>query len=235
VKKQFRIEDVSRLSQAYTLGVESVGCGNGFNLINCFIMSLDKTIHFCLMYEIHCASKPKTGVALSGSEAQQKNVLRKKGFCVKLKYPIAIEPGDEKTAFGVVVPDLPGCFSAGDSMAEAIENSKEAISSWIEITLGEGRTVPAPGKLSDHLKNPEYAGWLWATVEINDDRMRTIGKKDRPFGLRPPTIEEMEWVESWAKRYVSRVPKGVFRYKSHEEANADWDKWMAQGSFKEDE
>ena len=42
----------------------------------------------------------------------------------------------------------------------------------------------------------------------------------------------MEWVESWAKLYVSRVPKGVFKYKNHEEANADWDKWMAQGRFK---
>jgi hypothetical protein len=62
--------------------------------------------------------------------------------------------------------------------------------------------------------------------------MRTLGKKDRPFGLRPPTKEEMEWVESWAKLYVSRVPKGVFKYKNHEEANADWDKWMAQGRFK---
>jgi predicted RNase H-like HicB family nuclease len=54
---------------------------------------------------------------------------------MKLKYPIAIEPGDEQTAFGVVVPDLPGCFSAGDTLEEAIENSKEAIAAWIEITL----------------------------------------------------------------------------------------------------
>jgi hypothetical protein len=62
--------------------------------------------------------------------------------------------------------------------------------------------------------------------------MKKYGRKNRPFGLRPPTKEEMEWVESWAKLYVSRVPKGVFKYKSHEEANADWDKWMAQGRFK---
>ena len=66
----------------------------------------------------------------------------------------------------------------------------------------------------------------------NTPVMRTLGRKNRPFGLRPPTKEEMEWVESWAKLYVSRVPKGVFKYKNHEEANADWDKWMAQGIFK---
>jgi hypothetical protein len=28
-----------------------------------------------------------------------------------MRYPIAIELGDKKHAFGVVVPDLPGCFS----------------------------------------------------------------------------------------------------------------------------
>ena len=27
-----------------------------------------------------------------------------------MRYPIAIEPGDDATAWGVVVPDLPGCF-----------------------------------------------------------------------------------------------------------------------------
>jgi hypothetical protein len=42
----------------------------------------------------------------------------------------------------------------------------------------------------------------------------------------------MEWVESFAKLYVSKVPKGVFKYKSHEEANADWDRWIAQGDLR---
>ena len=37
-----------------------------------------------------------------------------------MRYPILIEPGSESTAFGVVVPDLPGCFSAGDTLHEAI-------------------------------------------------------------------------------------------------------------------
>ncbi|MBV5272223.1 MAG: type II toxin-antitoxin system HicB family antitoxin [Lamprocystis purpurea] len=29
-----------------------------------------------------------------------------------MRYPIVIEAGDDRNAFGVVVPDLPGCFSA---------------------------------------------------------------------------------------------------------------------------
>lgn len=32
-----------------------------------------------------------------------------------MKYPIAIEPGSDAQAWGVVVPDLPGCFSTADS------------------------------------------------------------------------------------------------------------------------
>jgi hypothetical protein len=30
-----------------------------------------------------------------------------------MKFIVAIEPGDADHSFGVVVPDLPGCFSAG--------------------------------------------------------------------------------------------------------------------------
>ena len=101
---------------------------------------------------------------------------------MKLKYPIAIEPGNEQTAFGVVVPDLPGCFSAGDSLEEAIENSKEAIALWIEITLAAGGEIPAPGQLSDHLNNPEFTGWSWATVEI-ESSSRLEDLADTAHGL----------------------------------------------------
>ena len=86
---------------------------------------------------------------------------------MKLKYPIAIEQGDETHSFGVVVPDLPGCFSAGDTLDEAVENSKEAISLWIETVLDDNGTVPAPGLLAVHSKNPEFSGWVWAVVEID--------------------------------------------------------------------
>ncbi|MEW7983382.1 MAG: type II toxin-antitoxin system HicB family antitoxin [Candidatus Sedimenticola endophacoides] len=48
-----------------------------------------------------------------------------------------IEPGGENTAWGVVVPDLPGCFSAGDTLDEAIDNAKEAIELWLETVLDD--------------------------------------------------------------------------------------------------
>lgn len=44
-----------------------------------------------------------------------------------MKFIIAIEPGDQTHAYRVVVPDLPGCFSAGGTPDEAIDNAKAAM------------------------------------------------------------------------------------------------------------
>ncbi|MDQ6951413.1 MAG: type II toxin-antitoxin system HicB family antitoxin [Mariprofundales bacterium] len=44
-----------------------------------------------------------------------------------MRYPIAIEPGDDGRAFGVVVPYFTGYFSAGDTMDEAIDHTREAV------------------------------------------------------------------------------------------------------------
>ena len=97
-----------------------------------------------------------------------------------MKYPIAIEVGDKKTAWGVVVPDLPGCFSAADSgVDEAIENAKEAIELWIECALDAGQAIPNPSSITELQKKKEFKGWIWAIAEIDpallsDEIERTI-------------------------------------------------------------
>ena len=88
-----------------------------------------------------------------------------------MRYPVAIEPGSKKKAWGVVVPDLPGCFSAGDSMDEAVENAKEAIELWIDTVLDDGGVIPEPGLIESHRKNTEYSGWIWAIVEIDPAKL----------------------------------------------------------------
>lgn len=47
-------------------------------------------------------------------------------------YPIGIEMGDENHAYGVVVPDVPGCFSAGDTLEEAFINAKRQLPSILK-------------------------------------------------------------------------------------------------------
>ncbi len=43
-----------------------------------------------------------------------------------MRYPIVIHK-DEGSCYGVTVPDLPGCFSAGYTLDETFEMAREAI------------------------------------------------------------------------------------------------------------
>jgi hypothetical protein len=53
---------------------------------------------------------------------------------------------------------------------------------------------------------------------------RVVGRRTRaPIGV-PPGPETRAALAQMA-RYVTRAPKGVFIYRSHEEANADRDRW----------
>ena len=64
-----------------------------------------------------------------------------------MRYPIAIEPGSATAAFGVVVPDLPGCFSAGDTLDEALANAEEAVVTWIDAMLDRDQAIPQPSAI----------------------------------------------------------------------------------------
>lgn len=87
-----------------------------------------------------------------------------------MKFIIAIEPGDDTHAFGVVVPDLPGCFSAGDTLDEAIDQAREAIDFYCQALIEDGGTIPTARTLAEHQANSEFAGWIWAVVEVPVER-----------------------------------------------------------------
>ncbi len=84
-----------------------------------------------------------------------------------MRYPVAIEPGTESTAFGVVVPDLPGCFSAGDTLDHAVAGAEEAIAAWIDAALDAGEAIPPPSSLDAICTTVDYAGWTFAVVTVD--------------------------------------------------------------------
>lgn len=92
-------------------------------------------------------------------------------------YPVAVEKGSETEAFGVIVPDIPGCFSAGDTFEEALENVKEAIAGHLEILAEDGEDIPFASEPSKHLSDSEYQGFIWAVVDI--DVSRYLGKSEK--------------------------------------------------------
>ena len=92
-------------------------------------------------------------------------------------YPIAIEAGDEKHAYGVIVPDLPGCFSAGDTLDDAIYSAKEAITGHIELLVELEQDIPAVSTVAELVKDPQYSDYTWALVEI--DMTRLLGGSEK--------------------------------------------------------
>ena len=59
-----------------------------------------------------------------------------------MNYPIVIHK-DKRSDYGVTVPDLPGCFSAGGTLDEALAMAKEAIELHLEGLIEEGQPIPA--------------------------------------------------------------------------------------------
>jgi len=92
-------------------------------------------------------------------------------------YPIAVEKGSDTEAYGVIVPDIEGCFSAGDTFEEALENVKEAIASHLEILAEDGEEIPLPSEVDKYLNEDEYKGFIWAVVEV--DVSRYLGKAEK--------------------------------------------------------
>ena len=86
-----------------------------------------------------------------------------------MRYPILIEVGSTDTAFGVVVPDFPGCFSAGDTLDEAIDAAKEAASAWIDAAMDSGVSIPKASNLCDVRNRQEYNGWIVGVIDLDDE------------------------------------------------------------------
>ncbi len=76
-----------------------------------------------------------------------------------MKIVIAIEPGTQRTAHGVAVPDLPGCFSAGDSIEEAFDNAAQAIELHCEWMAEYGGDLPTLKTMTVHRADRDYKDW----------------------------------------------------------------------------
>lgn len=84
-----------------------------------------------------------------------------------MRYPVMIEAGDENTAWSVVVPDLPGCFSAGDTLDEAMAAVEEAAAAWIDAALDAGRAIPSPSSVEAAMGKGDFNGWIVAYVNVD--------------------------------------------------------------------
>lgn len=77
---------------------------------------------------------------------------------------------DDGEHYGVTVPDLPGCFSAGDTLDEAIENAREAIDLHCEGLVEDGQSIPATHSIAHHKNDPHLADAVWVVVDVDVEK-----------------------------------------------------------------
>lgn len=94
-----------------------------------------------------------------------------------MRFPVVLHT-DDGHHYGVIVPDLPGCYSAGDSVDEALLQVLEAIDLHLEGMMeDEASELPAPQPIETHRNNPDYVGGIWALVDV--DTSKYDGKAEK--------------------------------------------------------
>lgn len=79
---------------------------------------------------------------------------------------------DAGSVYGVNVPDIKGVHSWGDSVEDALDNVRTAITSHIETLLELGEPVEiTQSKIETLQANPEHVGGIWALVQLDLEKL----------------------------------------------------------------
>ncbi len=95
---------------------------------------------------------------------------------MKLSYPICVYPGDV-SGYTVIVPDLPGCVTEGETIEEALEMAADAAAGWLLDELEDGNPLPAPSRFQD-VRADEYEDGIVTVVAFDlDEYAEKFGNK----------------------------------------------------------
>ncbi len=86
-----------------------------------------------------------------------------------MRFALALHT-DDGVKYGVTVPDLPGCFSAGETFDAAVEGAYEAIDAHVELLAAEGAEPPVSRSVGEHQADPDLAGAVWVVIDVPVER-----------------------------------------------------------------
>jgi predicted RNase H-like HicB family nuclease len=93
-----------------------------------------------------------------------------------MKYPIVIHK-DKDSDYGVTVPDIPGCYSAGYSYDDALQNAVEAIECHLEGLLLDDEILPMASPIDTWINHKDFKDGVFALVDV--DLSQITGKVKR--------------------------------------------------------
>jgi predicted RNase H-like HicB family nuclease len=95
-------------------------------------------------------------------------------YYLSLRYVISFYP-DPEGGYTVLIKDLPGCMSVGETLSESMENIEEARELWIETAYECGHEIPLP------LTEVEDSGSL--SLEIPKSLRRSLAENAERKGV----------------------------------------------------
>lgn len=116
---------------------------------------------------------------------------------MKLVYPAVFRPCEGKEGYTVTVPDLPGCVTEGDTLADAILMAEDAASGWVLDELEDGNVAPTASSPEAVKVNPgEFVNLLVLDMDVYAEKH---GDKAVRKNLTIPA-----WLNTFAeKRHVN--------------------------------
>ena len=113
---------------------------------------------------------------------------------MKLTYPACFYPCEENShGYTVIVPDLPGCVSEGNSLADAIFMGTDAASGWILTALEDGQNIPEA--IPIEAIEPEEGGFVSMLALDMDSYAEKYGNKAVRKNLTIPS-----WLNTFAEK-----------------------------------
>jgi len=67
---------------------------------------------------------------------------------IEPRYTIVLDPAEEG-GFNVSVPVLPGCFTQGDTLEDAVAMARDAVALWVEALAADGQPTPREPRRAD--------------------------------------------------------------------------------------
>lgn len=112
-------------------------------------------------------------------------------------YPVYVHK-EPDSAYGVMAPDMPGCFSAADELEDLPDMVREAVECHYE---GEDVSIPPPSPIERWQDDPGFQGGFWLLMDIDTSRINT-----KPVRLDISLPESLaKQIDAYAKaRHMTR-------------------------------
>lgn len=107
---------------------------------------------------------------------------------MKTYYPAVFTPDHTSGGYSVAFPDLPGCFTCGTSLANAVDMAEDVLGLWLYTGYRDGDTIAPPSALT-------------AVAHQADEIVNLIGydeaeylRRTDPNNLVPVTVKTPLWL-----------------------------------------